>query len=47
MTGDVTDEYLHEIELRRNDAAKQRRDDEDKGLRTADAGESTDAAVGM
>jgi amidophosphoribosyltransferase len=25
VTGDVTDEYLHELELRRNDAAKQER----------------------
>jgi len=26
VTGDVTDEYLHDLEERRNDAAKQRRD---------------------
>ena len=25
VTGDVTDEYLHELELRRNDAAKSKR----------------------
>ena len=27
VTGDVTDEYLHEIERRRNDAAKQLREE--------------------
>jgi hypothetical protein len=26
VTGDVTDEYLHELEKRRNDAAKQKRE---------------------
>ena len=28
VTGDVTDEYLHELEVRRNDAAKQKRETE-------------------
>ena len=31
VTGDVTDEYLHELELRRNDAAKQSREAKRKG----------------
>ena len=31
VTGDVTDEYLHEVEKRRNDAAKQRREARRKG----------------
>jgi amidophosphoribosyltransferase len=48
VTGDVTDEYLHEIEARRNDAAKQRREAELNGLdEEADARDATDAAVGM
>ena len=32
VTGDVTDDYLHELETRRNDAAKQRREAKRKGL---------------
>jgi amidophosphoribosyltransferase len=32
VTGDVTDEYLDELEQRRNDAAKQKRKDKQKGL---------------
>jgi amidophosphoribosyltransferase len=49
VTGDITDEYLHEIEQRRNDAAKQRRRAKRKGLAAVDAADSdkTDAAVGM
>jgi amidophosphoribosyltransferase len=48
VTGDVTDEYLHEVEKRRNDAAKQRREAKRKGL-MADSGAAgaTGAAVGM
>jgi amidophosphoribosyltransferase len=45
VTGDVTDEYLDEIERRRNDSAKKRRKAKRKGL--AVAGDHTDAAVGM
>ena len=48
VTGDVTEEYLHEIEVRRNDAAKQRREEELSGLTAdADSAEAADAAVGM
>jgi len=50
VTGDITDEYLHEIELRRNDAAKQRhKANRNTGLAAVDAADSdeTDAAVGM
>jgi len=49
VTGDITDEYLHEIEQRRNDAAKQRRRAKSKGLAAVDAADSdkTDTAVGM
>ncbi len=49
VTGDVTDEYLHEIEQRRNDAAKQRRKAKRKGLAAMDTpdAESKGAAVGM
>jgi amidophosphoribosyltransferase len=46
VTGDVTDEYLHEIERRRNDKAKQRRKAKRKGRAALDA-KSTDTAVGM
>jgi len=49
VTGDVTDEYLHEIEQRRNDAEKQRRKSRRKG-RSAMDGQDADnasAAVGM
>jgi amidophosphoribosyltransferase len=45
VTGDVTDEYLHEIERRRNDSEKQRRRAKNKGLTVAS--DRTDAAVGM
>ena len=49
VTGDVTDEYLQDLELRRNDAAKQRREDRYDGFVPEDdaAAESTDIAVGM
>jgi amidophosphoribosyltransferase len=48
VTGDVTDEYLHEIEARRNDAAKQRREAALNGIaEDVDSSEATDAAVGM
>jgi amidophosphoribosyltransferase len=49
VTGDVTDEYLHEIEQRRNDAAKQMREARRKGLAAMDApnAKSTNTAVGM
>jgi amidophosphoribosyltransferase len=49
VTGDVTDEYLHEIERRRNDAAKQLLESRHKGrsaMDSADA-ENAGAAVGM
>jgi amidophosphoribosyltransferase len=36
VTGDVTDEYLHEIEQRRNDAAKQLRESKRKGSAAMD-----------
>ena len=32
VTGDVTEEYLHELEERRNDAAKQKRGGKNKNL---------------
>ena len=49
VTGDVTDEYLHEIERRRNDAEKQRQKVRRKGRAVLDeAGtDSTEAVVGM
>ncbi|MDH3409847.1 MAG: amidophosphoribosyltransferase [Gammaproteobacteria bacterium] len=49
VTGDVTDEYLHEIEQRRNDAAKQRHEARRRGLAAMDTpdADSTGAAVGM
>ena len=47
VTGDVTAEYLQEVEMRRNDAAKQLREAERKGQVLGDAGEATDAVVGM
>ncbi|MDH3533259.1 MAG: amidophosphoribosyltransferase [Gammaproteobacteria bacterium] len=49
VTGDVTDEYLHELEARRNDAAKQQLEARRKGLVTADEVEAKrrDAAVGL
>jgi amidophosphoribosyltransferase len=48
VTGDVTDEYLHEIEERRNDAAKQRREASNNGLGLdADVDNPADAVVGM
>ena len=36
VTGDVTDDYLHELEMRRNDAAKQRREARRKGMITSE-----------
>jgi len=46
VTGDVTDEYLHEIEERRNDAAKQRREAGSNGFVPAEsAGNPADAAA--
>ena len=45
VTGDVTDDYLNEIERRRNDVAKQRREAKRKGRAVIDKG--TDAAIGM
>jgi len=48
VTGDVTDEYLHEIEARRNDAAKQWREATSNGLASDEEVDSpADAAVGM
>ena len=49
VTGDITNEYLHDIEQRRNDAAKQRRKGKRKNRAAIDgpAAESTGAAVGM
>jgi amidophosphoribosyltransferase len=46
VTGDVTDEYLHEIEQRRNDKAKRQRKAKRKGRAALDA-KGTDTAVGM
>jgi amidophosphoribosyltransferase len=45
VTGDVTDEYLHEVERRRNDAAKQRREAKRKGLLAAGADQAADGTV--
>ena len=49
VTGDVTDEYLHEIERRRNDGAKQRLEARHTGLAEDDETDNdhTEAAVGM
>jgi amidophosphoribosyltransferase len=49
VTGDVTDEYLLEIERRRNDLAKRRRKSGRKGRAALDSpdAESTGAAVGL
>ncbi len=49
VTGDVTEEYLDEVERRRNDSAKQQREAKRKGRAALDApdAESTDTAVGM
>ncbi len=49
VTGDVTDEYLDEVERRRNDSAKQRQEARRKGRAAMDApsAKSTDTAVGM
>jgi len=47
VTGNVTEEYLHEIEERRNDAAKQRRERERNGLAADDQAQPAGAAVGM
>jgi amidophosphoribosyltransferase len=41
VTGDITDEYLHEIEQRRNDAEKQRREGKRSGR------DAVDTAIGM
>jgi amidophosphoribosyltransferase len=45
VTGDVTDEYLHEVERRRNDAAKQRREAKRKGLLAPGADKAADGTV--
>ncbi len=49
VVGDITDEYLHEIEMRRNDAEKQRREARQDGHDAIDAvsDEPAEAAVGM
>jgi amidophosphoribosyltransferase len=48
VTGDVTDEYLHEVEQRRNDAAKQRREAKHNGVSPAESAASpADTAVGL
>jgi amidophosphoribosyltransferase len=49
VTGDVTDKYLHEIEQRRNDAEKQRREAEHQGVVAVDDpdADNAGAAVGM
>jgi len=49
VTGDVTDEYLHEIERRRSDSAKQLREAKRNGRAALDDpdAEDTDTAVGM
>jgi len=47
VTGDITDEYLHEVEMRRNDAAKQRREARRKGLAVGTEDHKTGAAVGI
>jgi amidophosphoribosyltransferase len=49
VTGDVTDEYLDEVERRRNDSAKQLRESEGRAPAAMDAprDEGADTAVGM
>jgi amidophosphoribosyltransferase len=49
VTGDITDDYLHEIEQRRNDAAKQRQEARRSGRAALGASdtETADTAVGM
>jgi len=49
VTGDITDEYLHEIEQRRNDTAKQMREARRTGRSAMDAPdvENSNTAVGM
>ena len=49
VTGDITDEYLHEIEQRRNDAEKRRREAEHQGFAALDEADAdnTGAVVGM
>ena len=47
ITGDVTPEYLDELERRRNDAEKKRRKAKLKGASGDDTGTGTDAVVGM
>jgi amidophosphoribosyltransferase len=49
VTGDVTEEYLHELEIRRNDVAKQQREAKSRSLSDDDgsAEEPADAVVGM
>ncbi len=47
VTGDVTEEYLHEIEERRNDAAKLRREEKRKGRAAGGRAKPAGAAVGM
>ena len=49
VTGDVTEEYLSEIERRRNDAAKQREEAKRKGreIGVPQAGDKTGKAIGM
>ena len=47
VTGDVTEDYLNELEARRNDVAKQQREAKLKGLVTAENGaRRRDSAVG-
>jgi len=48
VTGDVTDDYLHELEQRRNDAAKQLREANHNGYFAGDdVQDNPDAVVGM
>ncbi len=48
VTGDVTDEYLHEVEQRRNDAAKQILEARQKGVLPAESAASpADTVVGL
>ena len=49
VTGDVTEEYLDEVERRRNDAAKQQREARRMGYEATDASDANSAgtAVGM
>jgi amidophosphoribosyltransferase len=49
VTGDITDDYLHEIEQRRNDVAKQRQEARRSGRAALGASdtETADTAVGM